>query len=508
MTLFDASSLSSVTAHIDPNKVNVTGNARFFDGADTTPADTFADNWMWRNHDSTHSPGDANFIVGGWHYMTTNTRSAHLLAKGGVNNLTASYFLVRQKTSPSYQWTVYDTPVSSFASAVTGTVADTTWYFLVAYHDADNDEIGIYLDGTLVQSTSHSLGIYSADATSKFVVGANGRMSGGNSQPQEWTTGQINRVFTCQPTVSVSTVIADLVKTLYNNGRGLMWEGLLNETTAATRTQWGFTAGKGSYYNLTEASGAGVDSVASLNLTDSAAVTFSFGGASSIDDTHQVYKVEDTISSFDYEQTTYANQPTWNSNGALANQQTLSFDGSSEGLVYTASQPHDDAQGMIAISFRYPNTLSGNVTLFESADTAGDVVFFRIQILGATKKINLHSNGTADNSITFTSVTTAPDTNYTIVISSDGSNYHMYYNGSESESSKTVVSGSDDGAWLDNVTGRDVVTIGMGQGSSGDRNHFEGEIGEVIISSDANAANVVALANIESPIRTLMGSGR
>jgi hypothetical protein len=501
-TLLVSNVLRNVEAFIDPARPHVLGSSRFFDGADTSPADSFADNFLWRDSNATFNPGDNSFICGGWHRTNSSTRSQHLIGKGGVNNLTASYFLVQQRASPNYyQWTVYSTPVSVLASVTTlaqlgGSDYD-KWHFIVCYHDSVNDRIGIYLNGVRGPTANHATGIYSADTAYKFVIGANGRMSGGNSQPTEWTTGNCARVFTCMPNVPAEEVVREITLTLYNEGKGLGWSELLAKTTEAQRTRWGFIATKGSYYNLSEVSGVGTESIAGLNMTDKAGAGVTSTQGPGPTDAGPVFRVVDKVGGKNYEQTVHANRPIWNVAGSILSKPSMTFDGVSDGLVYTAADAYDFSQGLIAIVFRYPNVLTGsNKTLIEFSDIASDTKFFKIQLLVASKKVSLHTTGTVNNSITFDSLVTAPNIDYAIAITGNGSAYNMFYSRSLTASTRSVVLGTNNGAWINNVTGKDVTTVGMGQGLSGPRNWFEGQISELIVSSNANVGAAQPLVDI------------
>ncbi|WP_158633542.1 LamG-like jellyroll fold domain-containing protein [Tautonia sociabilis] len=137
----------------------------------------------------------------------------------------------------------------AFGSPPTG-----VWMFLMAYHDATADRIGISVNGGAFDTTAFSGGIWIGAAP--LTLGAFGSGAGR-------LDGQLDQVCLGKaPTGGIGSAAATIRDALYNGGAGLPYSGI----SAAQRAAWGMVAG----WTLDEPSGNRRDSIGSTTLVDTA----------------------------------------------------------------------------------------------------------------------------------------------------------------------------------------------------------------------------------------------
>ncbi|HLC60789.1 MAG TPA: alkaline phosphatase family protein [Candidatus Nanoarchaeia archaeon] len=121
------------------------------------------------------SPGDTDFTFAGWVRLDSTDKSMAIIAKGDTG-ATREYVLLYDKgflaTSDRFVWSVYDgsgttKPIvaDNFGSPSAG-----NWYFIVAWHDSVNNQIGIQVNNGKPNVVSYSSGV--TDKDSMFTIGA------------------------------------------------------------------------------------------------------------------------------------------------------------------------------------------------------------------------------------------------------------------------------------------------------------------------------------------------
>lgn len=204
------------------------------------------------------SMGDIDFTCAGWVYFDTlvgATRNYGLIGKYTTVTNNREY-LVALNTNNNLTFIVSsDGTGANTASATDLTALSTgTWYFVVGWHDATNNLIGISVNNNNPTTTAWANGVL--DSTTPFNLGNwgnntqyhDGRMCG---------VGIWKRVLTAAERTA-----------LYNSGNGLTYDQL----RAA-----GLNSSLISYWELNEPSGTRNDSHGTNHLTDNNTVTTSAG---------------------------------------------------------------------------------------------------------------------------------------------------------------------------------------------------------------------------------------
>ena len=246
-------------------------NARDFSGVSSV-LPPFTDDFLATDFNTTQSGDDVDMVMGGWMRLEGTVWSQYLMGFGAFNLDHASYALVAQNNGEPY-FSFIVTPDGIHSSFIDLSFQPDffTWYFVLAYHDAANDEIGIRINNCpqLTASLSYTEGLFHGETGgSGFVLGASARTASGVPQPVEGLDGQLARAFTAKPTVPVSEVVGAIEDALWNDGNGATWEEITNEIEPAELSEWGFSAGRGTYYDLTESSGPALDSVSGIDLDE------------------------------------------------------------------------------------------------------------------------------------------------------------------------------------------------------------------------------------------------
>lgn len=190
------------------------------------------------------STGDIDFTFGAWVKLSRNTDGYVVGKYNGPSNF--EYGLV-------YNYNRFDFNVSGDGVNVTtlrsdtevgfGTILFNTWYFIVCWHDAINNRLGMSINGTSGDK-AYSSGCY--DSSANFHIGARGA----GSSP--YLDGVVSRGF-----FSKQVLTADDRTELYNSGDGKRYSQL------STALQAKFAA----YWDMKEKDGERRDSVGSNHLT-------------------------------------------------------------------------------------------------------------------------------------------------------------------------------------------------------------------------------------------------
>jgi hypothetical protein len=136
---------------------------------------------------------DQSFTVSAWAYLTDATRNRAVLAQDGASS-ESSFYLKFDHTDGADRWmflanrddvpdSVANAAVSSNASAQTN-----TWTHLTAVYDAQANQLRLYVNGALVQTTTLTWRPFDANAV--FTVG---RLKWHSATTDPWA-GSIDRV--------------------------------------------------------------------------------------------------------------------------------------------------------------------------------------------------------------------------------------------------------------------------------------------------------------------------
>ncbi len=153
------------------------------------------------------SAGDTNFTFGGWVYMGAKSHDMSIVAKGdsGAAN---EFNLKYNSSSDRFEFWVHNgSALTSILASNFGAPSINTWYYVVAWHDATNNQLGIQINNGTANTSSYSNGVQ--DNTSRFLIG-----TWQDTPNQEWV-GRIDELGFWRKILSTQE------KTdLYNSGGG------------------------------------------------------------------------------------------------------------------------------------------------------------------------------------------------------------------------------------------------------------------------------------------------
>lgn len=192
-----------------------------------------------------------------WRYSHADTRFAGLFSASGT--------------------TFTQVNANTFGSPTTG-----QWYFIITYHDATNDLVGISVNGGSFDTTAHSGGLYQGSAAA--LVGAV-LVSG---TPNNYHDGRLARLAMGKsPPGGIAAIATTIRDRLYGNGYGILYADL----TSQEKTDYGLVW----WADGNEGSGNLIDQHGGVNGTDTNTVTanrgpnvaelgggFTFGGGRTI----------------------------------------------------------------------------------------------------------------------------------------------------------------------------------------------------------------------------------
>lgn len=181
--------------------VGKVGNCRDFTAA--------SDHSLSRASNSDLVTGDIDFTFACWVNLDDKTTTKDILGKWVSPE---EYIIVYSLSSDRIAWlcenpsgTVTTSLANTFGAFTAG-----TWYFVVCYHDATNNEIGISVNGGPFDTAPHAGGVRSGSGV--FSIGhrtasATGKMDGKMDEVGFWKR----------------LLSADEIATLYNSGNGLAY---------------------------------------------------------------------------------------------------------------------------------------------------------------------------------------------------------------------------------------------------------------------------------------------
>lgn len=157
--------------------------------------------------------GDVTFWCGLWVKRNSNT-TGHVIGKGWNTPNTREWVLYHESVTQKVAFYVgYGGVAQSTQNiAQSGTLANSTWYFLLFWHDSVGNTINIQVNNGTVASVAHSNGLNTS--TSDFVIGSDwgGTIWNGQVGPVMFGKNYV-------PTVADRTF-------LYNSGVGMTWEAM------------------------------------------------------------------------------------------------------------------------------------------------------------------------------------------------------------------------------------------------------------------------------------------
>lgn len=182
---------------------------------------------------------DEEVEMGAWVQLNSKSADMTTLSRHNPNTDDREYKLWFDQSagaSGQFAFTVNDDGTSgndvTVLASTFGSPAVDTWYWVSAYHDPVANTIGIQVNNGTIDTTAHTLGIYSGDATPvDFRVGAAYDSGGSNT---EFWDGLIDEVFLYRRLLTSGERTA-----LYNSGSGVTYPratGTYAETDTFTTT--------------------------------------------------------------------------------------------------------------------------------------------------------------------------------------------------------------------------------------------------------------------------------
>jgi hypothetical protein len=256
--------LSGLQLYMDPIAAKVsTGGARQYTSANSEYHSRADDD----SFDIIHHSGKADFIFAFHIYRTaTGTAEAVFSKRAAASRYVSCWIDSSDKID--FKAVVASATIIQIQSDTAISAGE--WHHITIVCDrSDAGGCKIFLDG--VDDTAGT-----PTTTEDGAHAGSGAFEVGRDGDAIYANGRIARL--CKGSVDdVTTITTAVVAKLYNSGNGVTWA----ELTAAERTSFGFTAGKGVFFIGNEPSGTLTDSVASLDLADNNTVT-ALGGPAKI----------------------------------------------------------------------------------------------------------------------------------------------------------------------------------------------------------------------------------
>ena len=192
----------------------VYATARDFETATTTHYFTIASN-------STIQTGGGNITVSGWFNLESYTVSTYRCICGKQASGQTEWYMYHDGSTNRLTFAVSNngTAETYRVASTLGAISTSTWYFFAAWHDADNDTLGIRCGtgstlGAADVTTSYTSGIHSG--TAAFEIGLISGLNADNNA--EWD-GLLQSICFWKGRVLSSDEIVEL----FNGGDGLQY---------------------------------------------------------------------------------------------------------------------------------------------------------------------------------------------------------------------------------------------------------------------------------------------
>jgi hypothetical protein len=175
-------------------------------------ADFEADNseYLSRADNAALSLGDVDATLGAWARLESKGAARTILGKFESSGNQREYRLLYDSALDRFVWSVSSDGTSGGEVTVRadalGSPATNTWYFLVAWHDAAGNQLGIQVNNGSGNTAAQSAGIF--DGTAAFRIGA----AGG---PSQFMDGRVDEAFLYKRLLTAAERAW-----LYNSGAG------------------------------------------------------------------------------------------------------------------------------------------------------------------------------------------------------------------------------------------------------------------------------------------------
>jgi len=166
------------------------------------------------------STGDVDFTFSAWVYLATVTANMTLLSKYNTSGNQREYLLFYNdgdhapNNRMSFIISSNGTATSTVDATDFGAISVNTWYHVIAWHDAGNNQIGISVNNTAT-TAAYSSGVF--DSTAAFILG--GLNTGGGIYR---LSGRLDEIAMWKSAAGGGGVLtADQRTALWNSGAGL-----------------------------------------------------------------------------------------------------------------------------------------------------------------------------------------------------------------------------------------------------------------------------------------------
>lgn len=124
--------------------------------------------------DATYSTGDIDFCFAAWSYLDT-IHNGTILSKYQISGNQREYLLYYNQNDHATN-NRFSLSVSNNGTTITtvdannfGAASTATWYYVIAWHDSVNNQIGISVNDSTPNTTAHTTGVF--DGTAVFNIG-------------------------------------------------------------------------------------------------------------------------------------------------------------------------------------------------------------------------------------------------------------------------------------------------------------------------------------------------
>lgn len=242
---FSASAISGLAGWYKADSGVLSDAAAQFTSADKDYL-TIADN-------ATLSLGNIDFTIAGWVYLDSKGATSQTIAmKGTANSNVGIEFRLHWITGTDrFQMGVSNgTTLTSVTATTFGAPSTSTWYFVVAYHDATADKIYIQINNGTADEAAHTVG--SQDTSGNFHLGF-------NTGTSNYWSGRLDSIGFWKRTLTTAE------KTwLYNSGSGRLYTDIGIAGTGGAD----LTTSLVSWWDLGEENGTRFDSHGTNHLSE------------------------------------------------------------------------------------------------------------------------------------------------------------------------------------------------------------------------------------------------
>lgn len=162
--------------------------------------------------DAPLSTGDVDYTLAAWMWLDTKTSTMYGPSKWVIAAGAREYALTYVATSYRWRWLVSSngTAFTALLANNSGAVSTEQWYFVVGWHDAANNQLGIQINNGTADTVAYSGG--SHDSASRFSI---------SSSAGYWN-GRIGPTMFWKSVAGGGGVLSATQRTaLYNAGAGL-----------------------------------------------------------------------------------------------------------------------------------------------------------------------------------------------------------------------------------------------------------------------------------------------